>query len=183
MERRGKSSRIVILIFFIFFLTWSVLQFLAPLSLPHGSINNLSGLTVVSDNDELFSKLPIPWNVVYSIGDRLCHQKAERSFFINDNQMPFCSRCTAIWLGLVIGLLFMIFYKIQLDGKFMFIILLCVFPMGLDGVGQLIGLWESTNLIRFITGLLTGFICGVAIGVIIDEFKGIIVLKKNKLIH
>ena len=32
--------------------------------------------------------------------------------------------------------------------------------MGLDGVGQLLGLWESTNLMRFITG----FIAGIGIG-------------------
>ena len=132
----------------------------------------------LSDNENTINNMSFPWNSIYSAGDRLCHQKAERSFFVNGNQMPFCSRCTAIWLGLALGLLFMIFYTIQLDGKFLFIALLCVFPMGLDGVSQLIGLWESTNLIRFITGLLTGFICGVAIGVIIDELKGINVLKK-----
>jgi uncharacterized membrane protein len=162
------------LIFFI----WVLLQFLAPIFLPENSVEDLSGLVALSDNENTINNMSFPWNSIYSAGDRLCHQKAERSFFVNGNQMPFCSRCTAIWLGLALGLLFMIFYTIQLDGKFLFIALLCVFPMGLDGVSQLIGLWESTNLIRFITGLLTGFICGVAIGVIIDELKGTNVLKK-----
>ena len=180
MERRGKSSRIVILIFFILFLMWSVLQFLAPLSLPHGSINDLSGLTAVSDNEELFSKLPIPWNAVYSIGDKLCHQKAERSFFINDNQMPFCSRCTAIWLGLVIGLGVLVFYSIQLNEKFLFIVIAGLGPIGIDGIGQLFGFWESTNIIRVVTGLIIGSICGISIGVIIDEIKTFRPFKKAK---
>ncbi|MCK5259416.1 MAG: DUF2085 domain-containing protein [Thermoplasmatales archaeon] len=180
MERRGKSSRIVILIFFILFLMWSVLQFLAPLSLPRGSIDDLSGLTAVSDNEELFSKLPMPWNVVYSIGDRLCHQKAERSFFINDNQMPFCSRCTAIWLGLAIGLGFMVFYRIQLNEKFLFVVIGGLIPIGIDGVGQLFGLWESTNIVRFITGLLVGIVCGISIVLIIDEVRGIYQEKNKK---
>lgn len=177
MERRGKYSKIIIILFLIFFI-WALLQFSAPIFLPENSVEDLSGLVALSDNENTLNNMSFPWNSIYSAGDRLCHQKAERSFFVNGNQMPFCSRCTAIWLGLALGLLFIIFYTIQLDGKFLFIALLCVFPLGLDGVSQLIGLWESTNLIRFITGLLTGFICGVAIGVIIDEIKGINVLKK-----
>ena len=94
--------------------------------------------------------------------------------------MPFCSRCTAIWLGLAIGLGFMVFYKIQLDEKFLFAILIGIIPIGLDGVGQLFGLWESTNLIRAITGLSVGIICGVAIGLIVDEIKTIHIFKNNK---
>jgi len=122
----------------------------------------------------------LPWNFVYSAGDRLCHQKAERSFFINDNQMPFCSRCTAIWLGLVIGLGFMVFYKIQLNEKFLFAIIISLVPIGVDGVGQLLGLWESTNIVQMITGLLVGVVCGVALGVIVDEIKTIHLFKKIK---
>ena len=124
--------------------------------------------------------MDLPWNFVYSAGDRLCHQKAERAFFINDNQMPFCSRCTAIWLGLVIGLGFMVFYTIQLNEKFLFAIILSVIPIGVDGVGQLFGFWESTNIIRVITGLLIGVVCGVALGVIVDEIKTIHIFKKIK---
>ena len=180
MERRERSSRTVILIFFALFLTWSALQFLAPLSLPQGSIDDLSGLTGVSDNEKLISEMPAPWNMVYSAGDKLCHQKAERSFFINDNQMPFCSRCTAIWLGLAIGLGFMVFYKIQLNEKFIFVVIAGLVPIGIDGVGQLFGFWESTNIMRVVTGLIIGIICGISIGIIIDEIKTIQPFKKTK---
>jgi len=180
MERRVKSSRIVILIFFILFLIWITLQFLAPLLLPHGSIDDLSGLTAISDNEEQLSKLPLPWNSVYSIGDRLCHQKAERSFFINGNQMPFCSRCTAIWLGLAIGLGFMVFYRIELNEKLLFVVIAGLAPIGIDGIGQLFGFWESTNLMRVLTGLIIGSICGISIGIIIDEIKTFRPFKKTK---
>jgi uncharacterized membrane protein len=63
----------------------------------------------------------------------------------------------------------MVFFTIRLDEKFLLIILFSLAPIGVDGVGQLLGFWESTNLIRFLTGLLAGGVCGVAIGVIIDE--------------
>jgi uncharacterized membrane protein len=178
MERREKSSRLIILIFFIPFLVWVLLQFLAPFAIPHNSIDDLSGITGVSDNEKIIDEIPAPWGSIYGCGDRLCHQKAERSFFINENQMPFCVRCTAIWLGLAIGLGFLVFYKIELDEKFLYLLAIGLIPIGVDGIGQLLGFWESDNSVRIITGLLVGFVCGVAIGVIIDEIRE---LKKRRV--
>jgi uncharacterized membrane protein len=178
IEKREKSFSFIIFLFFIPFLLWIILQFLSPIFLPNNSINDLSGIVGISDNQETIEKMPFPINIVYNLGDRLCHQKAERSFFINNNQMPFCSRCTAIWLGLTIGLGFMIFYKIELDEKFLILIILGFIPIALDGFGQLLHLWESTNIVRFITGLLAGIVTGLAIGIIIDE---LIDLKRKKV--
>jgi uncharacterized membrane protein len=179
MERRQKLSKAIIF-FFILFLLWVVLQFLAPIFLPSGSVKDLSGMVGVSDNEEVIGKIPAPFNFVYSMGDKLCHQKAERSISINGNEMPFCSRCTAIWLGLAIGLGLMVFYLIELNEKFLFVIIIGIVPMGIDGIGQLLGLWESTNIIRLITGLLAGTVCGIAIGLIVDEIKTIPIFKNNK---
>jgi uncharacterized membrane protein len=151
--------------------------------LPKGSVRNLSGVVAVFDNEHVIDSMSFPWSFVYASGDRLCHQIAERSFFINGNQMPFCVRCTAIWLGVAVGLGFMVFYKIQLDEKFLFAIIIGFVPIGVDGIGQLFGFWESTNIIRLITGLLAGGVCGLAIGIIVDEFKGIFSINKLKFLH
>lgn len=180
MEKREKRSNRIIPIFFIIFLIWVLLQFLAPLALPNGSVDELSGYAGVADNTEPIDDMPLPWNYVYSCGDKLCHQKTERSFYLNSNQMPFCSRCTAIWIGLVVGLGFMVFYSINLDEKFIFVIIIGLVPIGIDGVGQLLMLWESTNIMRVITGLLIGIVCGISIGIIIDEIKTIRPFKKTK---
>ena len=171
MEKREKFSNKLLMILFILFLIWILLQFLAPFSLPQGSIDDLSGVIGVEDNKKSIDNIILPWSSIYSAGDRLCHQKSERSFYLNGNQMPFCSRCTGIWLGLAIGLGFMFFYKVELDNKFVYAIIIGLAPIGIDGFGQLFGFWESTNIIRLITGLLSGGICGISIGVIIDEFK------------
>ena len=88
MEKRERYSKWIILIF-ILFLIWILLQFIAPLALTHSSLDNLSGHVGVEDNIKITNKLPSPWNAIYSSGDRLCHQQADRSFFINENQMPF----------------------------------------------------------------------------------------------
>ena len=180
MERREKYSKVII-VFFILFSIWILLQFLAPLFLPEGNVDDLSGIVAVSDNEKNIEEMSFPWSIVYSAGDRLCHQKVERSFFINSNQMPFCSRCTALWLGLAIGLGFMVFYQVKLDERFLYIIVLGFLPIAVDGVGQLFGFWESANSIRVITGLLAGVTCGVTIGIIVDELKTISYFKNQKL--
>jgi uncharacterized membrane protein len=180
MERREKCFRSLTFVLFIIFLIWTLLQFLAPIAIPEKSIQDLSGLVVISDNEKSIENLSFPWNFIYSAGDRLCHQKIERSFLINGNQMPFCARCTAIWLGLVIGLGFMVFYRIELNEKFVIALLIGIIPIGVDGVGQLMGFWESTNIIRVFTGTLIGILCGVALGIIIDEIKTLKIFKITK---
>ncbi|MBE3120911.1 MAG: DUF2085 domain-containing protein [Thermoplasmata archaeon] len=180
MKPRKNRLKSLIFVFFLLFSVWVLLQFLAPLVLPPGSVSDLSGVVGFSDNDQVIGNMSFPWNVVYTSGDRLCHQQASRSLFLNGNEMPFCTRCTAIWLGIVLGLGFMVFFTIELNEKFVAIILLGLIPIGIDGVGQLLDFWESTNLLRFITGLLAGGVCGVAIGVIIDEIKTIRIDKASK---
>jgi len=178
MEKREKSFSFIIFLFFIPFLLWIFLQLFAPVFLPNNSVKNLSGIVGIQDHQGTTENMQFPINIVYSCGDRLCHQKAERSFFINGNQMPFCSRCTAIWLGMTIGIGFMIFYKILPDKKFLILIIIGIVPIAIDGVGQLINLWESTNIVRLITGLLVGIVTGLAIGIIIDELNE---LKRKKV--
>ena len=184
MEKREKSSKIIIFIFLIPFLIFSLLQFLAPIALPNSSVKNLDGITVFKDNKQITDQMPAPWNYIYSAGDTLCHQKSERSLFINDNQMPFCARCTAIFLGLAIGIAFIMFFKIELDLKFLFLMLLGFVPIGIDGVGQILGYWESNNFMRVLTGLLIGIVTGIAIGIIIDETSEMFInRKKRKIIN
>jgi uncharacterized membrane protein len=180
MERRKQRLKNFVFVFFLFFFIWILLQFLAPFALPSGSVSELSGVVGFSDNKNVIQNTSFPWNIVYSSGDRLCHQRADRSLFLNGNEMPFCTRCTAIWLGLVVGLGFMVLYTIELNEKFLYAILFSLTPIGIDGIGQLFGFWESTNIIRFFTGILAGGVCGMAIGIIIDEIKAIYIRKDNK---
>ena len=170
MERRKKLPKFLLFLF-VLILIWTFLQILAPAAIPKNSIEDLSGNIGVTDNKNLFDSFEMPWNYVYSVGDRMCHQLNDRSFFINGNEMPLCSRCIGIWLGLVIGLGFMLLYRINLDERFLWLIIIGFGPIGLDGVAQFFGFWDSSNAIRLITGLLAGGTCGITIGVILDEIK------------
>jgi len=81
-----------------------------------------------------------------------CHQKTDRSFFINGFQLPICSRCTGILLGQIIGIIIFLF-KIKLSLIICVIFLLIMF---LDLFIQYKKILESTNIRRFITGNLAG---------------------------
>lgn len=171
MERRKQPLKSIVFVFFFFFFLWVLLQFLAPFLVPPGTASDLSGSVGVSDNDHVFRSMSFPWGSIYSCGDRMCHQIPERSFILNENQMPFCVRCTAIWIGLAVGLGFMVVFSFELNEKFFAVLLLSLLPLGLDGVGQLLGFWESTNIVRLLTGIPAGLLGGVAIGLIIDEVR------------
>ena len=123
MEKKEKASKIILILCIILF-CFTLLQFIAPLILENGTVTDLSGTVGVIDNKEYIKTMPFPINFIYTAGDRLCHQKTERSFFINENQMPFCSRCTAIWIGMTIGIGILIFYSIPLDNRFIIIAIL-----------------------------------------------------------
>jgi len=180
LKRREQPWKSLVFVFFIFFLVWLLLQILAPLMLPPGSVPDLSGSAGLSDNEQAIQNISIPWNIVYTAGDRLCHQKLERSFIVNGNQMPFCSRCIGIFAGSTLGIGLMLFFRLPLDEKFLFFILIGIAPLAVDGIGQLFGLWESTNVIRVLTGLLAGGLTGIAIGAIIDEIKDMLAEKKKE---
>ncbi len=177
MEKREKASKGIAVIFLLLFL-FTALQFLSPLLMsPPNSIQLESGTVGVMDNQEEIETLSFPSDFIYSAGDRLCHQKPTRTFILNGNQMPFCSRCTAIWVGITIGLGILTFFHIPLDNRFLFLVIFSLIPIGIDGTGQLLGLWESSQLSRVITGSFVGIVCGMALGLIIDEVK---TLKKSE---
>lgn len=181
MEKREKASNLLLLICIAFFI-FSLLQVIAPLVHPAASITQLSGMTVMVDNEQVWTELNHPWQDMYLIGDVLCHTKESRSFFLNQNQLPFCARCTSIWFGLTIGLAISIFYQIRKHMIFFFCFIASIGLLGVDGVGQLFGLWESTNLLRFITGIIVGIFTGLAIGLITDEIQEMN-KKKNEILR
>jgi len=120
---------------------------------------------------------------VYSFGDLNCHQKHERSWEINGNQLAVCARDVGLFMGLAIGALLWrkrglnrwtlrdSFLSVFSDRKIEFLyendrrmsamitlLALGVIPIGIDGFTQLLTSYESTNLIRLITGMMAGFI-------------------------
>ena len=86
----------------------------------------------------------------------ICHRIPERSFFIKGHQFPVCARCTGFYTGLIVYLIFNIFYKHPYDLNMLFISMILMMPVAIDGVTQYFGPRESTNNLRFLTGFIGG---------------------------
>ena len=80
-----------------------------------------------------------------------CHQIPNRSFYIKGYQLPICARCTGVVLGYSIGLILGIFILLP-----MWLVIILLFPMGIDWSLQTALRKDSTNNRRFLVGLLGG---------------------------
>jgi hypothetical protein len=76
--------------------------FIAPYTLPYGSVPDLSGRIGFIDNAMIISHMNPFAQAVYYVGDLNCHQIVERSFFLNGNEMPMCSRDLGIFIGMAL---------------------------------------------------------------------------------
>ncbi len=144
-------------------LLFTALVFAGPLLLQPGSTGDLSGSVGVVDNAGVWSHFPEPAQWIYRVGDVACHTKASRSFDLNGNQMPFCARDVAIFVGTVVGLAFCLpsrsraYRAVVMLPWWSYLALLV--PIALDGGMQDVFGFESDNLRR----VLTGFPAGLAI--------------------
>ena len=189
-----------------------VLCFLAPFSLPSGSVPELSGRANAIDyafedswgngeNGEgskvghdqskhggtfAWSELNPVWAFAYAFGDLNCHQKYERSWEINGNQMPVCTRDIGIFFGFSIGcLIFGLrgFNRWTIRDTFLSVfpdrwivsvyerdlrlvamvsvVAVGLIPTGVDGFTQLlVDSYESNNPLRLVTGSFSGIVGG-----------------------
>jgi uncharacterized membrane protein len=86
----------------------------------------------------------------------ICHRKPERSFFIKGHQFPVCARCTGFYTGLIVYLVYTLFYTHPYDWTMLIVSMILMMPTAIDGVTQYFGPRESTNLIRVTTGFFGG---------------------------
>ena len=82
----------------------------------------------------------------------MCHQRADRSFFIKGKQFPLCARCTGMLIGYIAGITIAVITKCEYRMYF----LLFLTPMIVDGgIQHFFGI-DSNNIRRLITGVLSG---------------------------
>jgi len=147
-------------------LFFTISLIVAPLFLPPNSVDFGKGSPVgTNDSQKERDNVSMTGYIafLYWQGDVNCNLIASRSFFLNGNQMPVCSRCLAIYAGMAVALLFSTrrFYPIKGWG-----LILGLVPMGMDGGLQLFGFYESNNPIRVLTGFLGGATVGLALAMI-----------------
>lgn len=89
-------------------------------------------------------------------------------------ELATCARDTAIYLAMLIGALALPFFS-RIENKDVppvLYFILAIVPLGIDGTGQLIGLWTSTNVMRVVTGTIAGLAVPIYLLPMLNAFFG-----------
>ena len=96
--------------------------------------------------------------VVYRAFGVLCHQRPDRSYFIEGHKLAVCSRCTGLYAGFAFTLLlYPLIRSLRTTTtpprRWLF---LAAVPLGIDFSLTFFGIWENTHTSRLLTGALLG---------------------------
>jgi uncharacterized membrane protein len=105
--------------------------------------------------------VPVPLaGVVYLFGGRICHQVAERSFFLDGAQLPVCARCLGIYLGAAVGLVLPGPQRraraVLRDPAYVHAVMIVL-------ALNVLTLWSGSNAVRIVAGLALGVVLARAI--------------------
>ena len=81
-----------------------------------------------------------------------CHHRPDRTLHLRGRPLPVCARCTGLYAGYGLGLVFWLGWA-KLSWP---LALLLVLPLAFDGLTQRLGWRESNNVMRLATGLAAG---------------------------
>jgi uncharacterized membrane protein len=103
-----------------------------------------------------------------AIGFAVCHQIESHSLILDGKTLPLCARCTGMFLGTLIGLLFL--YSNKKPAGFpsrskIALLVLFLIAFIIDGVNSTLtffpkfnSLYPPNNLLRLVTGLMMGVV-------------------------
>ncbi len=93
----------------------------------------------------------------------VCHQLPGRSLYINSVPLAVCSRCTGIYTALfatVAILPFFFTFVIKVKLYIMRVFVLASLAVVIDGVANLFHVWDTSHLLRLLTGVIWGMATG-----------------------
>lgn len=98
-------------------------------------------------------------NATYDFFGKVCHQYDSRSLHINDHKLTVCARCSGIYFGFLMGLLFfsLIFKNINIKYPVLFLFIISI-PMILDISLNYLGIHTSNLFTRTGSGLIFGIL-------------------------
>ena len=109
-----------------------------------------------------------------AIGYAVCHQIDLRSFHLGDRRFPLCARCSGMYLGAMLGLVFQAIFSRRRGGmpswRIGLILGLFVLAFAGDGLNSYLhlfpgapGLYEPQNWLRLLTGSGMGIVIAVVL--------------------
>jgi uncharacterized membrane protein len=109
-------------------------------------------------------RLPVFTLAVYQAGSLVCHQRPERSLHLAGVQLPVCARCFGLYLSGAAGLTFASRNRRALPARAARTLLaIAAIPIATTVGLEWLGMIQTSNLQRMLTGLPLGFAAGVVI--------------------
>ncbi|SRR5258708_3439808 len=100
----------------------------------------------------------LPAILVYAAGERVCHQRPDRSFHVGHSQLPVCARCTGLYVSAAAGAVAGLWAASSLRGaRARRILLLAALPTAFTWTSEMAGLAHPSNLVRAAAALPLGF--------------------------
>ncbi len=100
---------------------------------------------------------PVQWQ--HQSFNSLCHQIADRSFWISGQPMAVCSRCMGIYSGFALGWVLLPMLSLMKITRVAYIKKIVVFVLLfnlIDAAGNFFGLWQNTLVSRTVLGGMLG---------------------------
>jgi uncharacterized membrane protein len=109
--------------------------------------------------------------LLFPAGRFICHQRPERSFFVNGTQMPVCARCTGLYAGAALAAPLALILAAPLAGvRARYFLALAAFPTALTWALEFAGLVPFSNAARFVAALPLGFAAAwLVLGALSDD--------------
>lgn len=109
-----------------------------------------------------------------AVGYAVCHRIEARTFHLDDRPIPLCARCTGMYLGAVLGLVYQAILRPRHSGmparSILFLLGLLVLAFAIDGVNSYLHffpnaltLYEPNNTYRLLTGTGMGLVIAAAL--------------------
>jgi uncharacterized membrane protein len=104
-----------------------------------------------------------PASFIYRGFSFLCHQLPSRSFHLEGHALGVCARCTGIYAGFAVSVLFYPLVRSMERAETprrIWLVLACV-PIAVDFALGFFGIWPNTHFSRFTTGAIFGAACAL----------------------
>lgn len=163
-----KQAKIVLGSVAALFSAWIIV---APLLIDCGIATNLDGRVGMIEHGDLWNSMNPVSGIIYWLGDLFCHQEEARTFMLNGNELPFCTRDISIFVSVAIGFFAVLATGMKRNRKTDFFVGISFLLIIADWAIQRIFVLNVLPT-RILTGALAGIAISFVLSFMLDYYLG-----------